>query len=160
MPFHGVSIVEQRAAFVARAREDGANMRGLCREYAISPTTGYQWLKRASEPGPSGLEDRSRRPHRSPGASASALVQEVVALRLDHPAWGGRKIHHVLRQRGREGVPHPNTITAILHRHGLISAAASAQHRPFCRFERASRTRCGRWTSRATSRSAPGAAIR
>lgn len=137
MPFQGVSVVEQRAAFVARATEEGANVRGLCRAYGISPTTGYQWLRRASELGPSGLADRPRRPHRSPGATAAALVEEAVALRLEYPAWGGRKIHHVLRQRGREGVPHPNTITGILHRHGLISPAASAQRRPFCRFERA-----------------------
>jgi hypothetical protein len=38
---------------------------------------------------------------------------------------------------GPEGVPHPNTITGILHRHGLIAPEASAQHRPFKRFERA-----------------------
>ena len=137
MPFQGVSVVEQRAAFVARATEEGANVRGLCRAYGISPTTGYQWLRRAGELGPSGLADRPRRPHRSPGATAAALVEEAVALRLEYPAWGGRKIHHVLRQRGREGVPHPNTITGILHRHGLISPEASAQRRPFCRFERA-----------------------
>src|SRR5690606_29874688 len=79
MPFQGVSVVEQRAAFVARATEEGANVRGLCREYGISPTTGYQWLRRAGELGPSGLADRPRRPHRSPGATAAALVEEAVA---------------------------------------------------------------------------------
>lgn len=136
MPFQGVSIVEQRGAFVARARLEGANVRALCREYGISPTSGYRWLNRESQLGPAGLEDRPRRPHHSPDATSAALVHEVVDVRLEHPSWGGRKIHHVLRLRGRKGIPHPNTITGILHRHGLISPEASAQRRPFCRFER------------------------
>ena len=137
MPFREVSIMDQRILFVARATEEGANIRGLCREHGISPTTGYEWLRRAKELGRSGLADRSRRPHHSPSATAEALVREVLEVRREHPYWGGRKIHHVLRQRGRKGVPHPNTITGILHRHGLISPEASEQHRPFCRFERA-----------------------
>ena len=137
MPFKGVSVMEQREAFVRQALEEGANVRALCRSYAISPTTGYRWLARYRELGAAGLGDRSRRPRTSPTAMPEEVVAAVVAVRRAHPAWGGRKIHHVLRRRGVRPLPHANTITGILHRHGLIDAAASAQRRPFVRFERA-----------------------
>jgi transposase InsO family protein len=45
----------------------------------------------------------------------------VLELRAFHPAWGGLKLHHRLRQLGHTGVPAPSTITAILERNGLLS---------------------------------------
>jgi transposase InsO family protein len=136
MPFRGVSVMEQREGFVMRALEEGANIRGLCRAYGISPTTGYRWLGRYRAKGSAGLDERSRRPYHSPKAMPAAVEEAVVALRRAHPCWGGRKIHHVLRRRGLSPLPHANTITDILHRHGLIAEEASAQRRPFQRFER------------------------
>jgi len=129
--------MEQRVAFVQAARAEGANVRGLCRAYGISWTTGYKWLGRAAASGEAGLHARSRRPRRSPGQTPGMVEQAVVEVRHAHPCWGGRKIHHVLKRAGISPLPHPNTITDILHRHGLIEAEASAQHRPFQRFERA-----------------------
>lgn len=133
MPWQEQSIVEQRAAFIATALAEGANRRAVCRAFGISPTTGYKWLARSVE---GTLCDRSRRPHRSPGASPPELVEAVLAVRLAHPVWGGRKIHHYLRQR-EVAAPHPNTITDILRRHGLVDPLDSQQHRPFIRFEHA-----------------------
>lgn len=134
MPFHGVSVMEQRARFVSEAMVEGSNMRSLCRSYGVSPTTGYKWLRRVSSG--EGLEDRSRRPHRSPEATSPEIERMAVDLRRAHPCWGGRKIHHVLRRRGVAPLPHANTITGILRRHGLIGAEPPGGHRPFRRFER------------------------
>src|SRR6202022_1286714 len=68
----------------------------------------------------------------------SAEMEELVlAVRDEHPAWGGRKIRRRLQDLGRHGVPSASTVTAVLHRHGRIDAAASVQHQPFERFERA-----------------------
>lgn len=135
MPFRGVSVSEQRHAFVRAAGEEGTRLRVLCRQYGISATTAYKWLGRAAA-GDVELADRSRRPHVSPGRTPSSVEAAVVALRRAHPCWGGRKIHHVLRRRGVEPLPHPNTVTSILHRHGLIAPEQSAARRPFRRFER------------------------
>jgi transposase InsO family protein len=137
MPFQGVSVVEQRKLFVASARSEGANIRGLCRAYGISPTTGYKWLGRVEASDAAGFDARSRRPHRSPRRTPAEVELAVLEIRQAHPCWGGRKIHHVLRRRGVAPLPHPNTITDILHRHGLIEAQESAKRRPFQRFERA-----------------------
>lgn len=136
MPFYGVSAMDQRIRFVAEAILEGANVRAVCRSFGISPTTGYKWLERARMEGGLPLSERSRRPLRSPRRTDCELEAQVVAVRLEHPCWGGRKIHHVLRRRG-VAAPHPNTITEILHRHGLVTPEASAQRRPFLRFERA-----------------------
>ena len=85
------------------------------------------------------LADRSRRPHGSPGRTADAVEQAVLAVRAAHPAWGPRKVRRVLQNRGEippGDVPAASTVCAILHRHGRLDPAASAAHAPLTRFER------------------------
>jgi transposase InsO family protein len=134
MPFRGVSRMDQRTGFVAAARAEESNLRSLCRAYGISRTTGYKWLSRAAA-GDGGLADRSRRPHCSPRRTPAEVEAAVIAVRREHPSWGGRKIHHFLRLEGFAAAPHPNTVTDILRRHGLIDPVEAAKHRPFVRFE-------------------------
>jgi Homeodomain-like domain len=114
MPFRGVSMREQREAFLSAAGVEGANVRAACRAFGISPTTGYKWLGRAAA---GDMAERSRRPRHSPRATPAELEVAVLRVRREHPTWGGRKIHHALRLGGVRA-PQPNTITGILHRHG------------------------------------------
>jgi transposase InsO family protein len=65
------------------------------------------------------------------------VERQVLAVRDEHPSWGGRKIHHRLKNLGVASVPAASTITAILHRHGRISGEDSLKHRALLRFERA-----------------------
>jgi transposase InsO family protein len=113
-------MVSQRHELVARATAGEASIADLSRSAGVSRKTAYKWLRRHAQEGEGGLIDRSRRPHRSPARTADALEEAVVAERLQHPAWGGRKIHHRLLARGLEHVPAPSTITGILDRHGLL----------------------------------------
>ena len=62
MPRDARDTMSLRTEFVLFASQDGANIRELCRRYGISPATGYKWLRRWEEEGPSGLQDRSRAP--------------------------------------------------------------------------------------------------
>jgi len=130
------STVSLRQEFVRLATQDGANKRELCRRFGISPKTGYKWLERSRSDAPAAqaLADRSRRPLTSPARSDAATEQRVVALRHEHPAWGGRKIAHALLRQGHPRLA-PSTVTEILHRHALISREASEQARPWQRFE-------------------------
>lgn len=134
------STVSQREEFVQLASQDGANRRALCRRFGISPKTGYKWLARAAQAAAgqalAALHDRSRRPHASPARSAPALEQAVIAVRREHPAWGGRKIARRLLDLAQPTVA-PSTVTHILHRHGLISPEASLAATPWQRFEHA-----------------------
>ena len=120
MPWQEQSAMNLRQEFVMFACREGANRRELCRRYGISAKTGYKWLQRAAAEPESLLVDRSRRPHTSPTRTPASMETMVVETRQQFPTWGGRKVHHYLVGQSVESVPHPSTITAILHRHGLI----------------------------------------
>ena len=127
---------EHRVEFVALALQPGANRRELCRRFGIAPATAYKWLRRHAAAGPAGLQDRSRRPHRSPGRTAPAVEQAVLALRAQDPVWGARKLRVLLAREGVEALPATSTITAILRRHGALDPAQGAgQPRAFQTFE-------------------------
>ena len=124
-----------RHEFVALAHGHGVSVTELARRFGISRKTAYKWLRREAE-GES-LADRSRRPQRSPTRTDEAMSTVVLALRRQHPCWGGRKLHRVLCNEGHTDVPAPSTITHLLRRHGLIASDAPGGHRPWQRFEHA-----------------------
>jgi transposase InsO family protein len=138
VPWSEKSIMSQRHEFVMLFGQEGVNRRELCRRFGISPTIGYRLLARWREDGQAGLADRSRRPQRSPARTGAEMEGLVLAIRDQHPAWGGRKIRRRLQDLKHQPVPSASTITAVLHRHGRIELAASTGHKPFERFERAS----------------------
>lgn len=102
-----------RLEFVMKARLEGCNIRALCREYDISPTTGYKWIRRIEQEDASGLKDRSRRPRTSPNRVPPEMEQQIAALR-DKIGWGGRKTKRRLEDMGVEDVPPACTITEVL----------------------------------------------
>jgi transposase InsO family protein len=135
MPWREVTRMSLREEFVKLAMQDGANRRELCRRFGIAAKTGYKWLARYAVAGSSGLEDRSRRPRRSPLRTATAIEQRVIGLRREvRGSWGGRKL---ARRLVIEGGPKlaPSTITGILRRAGLIDLQAAAAQRAWQRFE-------------------------
>jgi transposase InsO family protein len=131
MPWQERSVMSERQEFVIFASQEGANITALCARFGISRKTGYKWLTRAAAAQP--LADRSRRPCASPTQTPPAMEARILALRAEHPAWGGRKLHHRLRALGVADVPAPSTITAILRRHGLLRP--DPEPRDFVRFE-------------------------
>ena len=136
VPFAERQVSDLRAEFVALASQPGTNRRALCQRFAISAPTGYKWLRRYAAEGPAGLQDRSRRPHRSPAQTAPATEQAVLALRAQHPTWGPRKLRVLLARQGVQPLPAASTITAILRRHDQLDPAQGAgQPRAWQRFE-------------------------
>jgi transposase InsO family protein len=122
-----------RSEFVGLATQPGANVSQLSRRFGISRKTAYKWLARARLGDATALADRSRRPHQSPRTTDATTAAAVVAVRTEHPAWGGRKIRAVLQARGHTAVPSASTVTAILRRAALL-APSDTQPRPFVRF--------------------------
>jgi transposase InsO family protein len=131
MPWQECSVATERATFVRLAQQEDAVVAELCRQFGISRPTGYRWLHRAQQGQP--LTNQSRRPQTTPGQTPLAVEQRVLALRAQHPAWGGRKLHHRLVADGMTDVPAPSTITTILRRHGLLAPVPPP--RDFVRFE-------------------------
>lgn len=119
MPWRVSDIVSERMMFVARL-EQGERMSDLCKEYGISRTTGYKFLKRFRQEGPGGFFDRTRRPHRSPKRTSDVVVKLLVDARKRY-GWGARKLKKVLSER-HPGVAFPalSTISSILEREGLV----------------------------------------
>jgi transposase InsO family protein len=136
MPWQEVTRVSSREEFVRLATQAGSNRRELCRRFRISPQTAYKWLRRYAAEGAQGLEDRSRRPHRSPRRTDAAIEQEVIRLRAEsRNCWGGRKLSRQLINQGGPQVA-PSTVNSIVRRAGLIDPALSAAATPWQRFER------------------------
>lgn len=133
MSWKEVSAVQLRTAFVSLAQAPGANLRALCKQFSISPTTGYKWLRRFESLGEKGLEERSRRPRSSPNQSTVEAERLILALNIEHPGWGARKLKSFLEARNH-AMPAVSTVHAILKRNERIDPAA-ALIKPFIRFE-------------------------
>lgn len=119
------------------AQHSDANIRELCRRFSISPDAASTPLARYRQKGMTGLRDRSRRPCSSPTQTDPAMEAAVCAVRVAHPAWGGRKIRRYLLDHGQPSAPAASTITNILRRHDLLDARAAVKHCAWQRFEAA-----------------------
>jgi len=133
MPWKKMEVREQRVEFVVRALRRAESLSDLCREFCISRPTGYRWIERYRAAGVAGIEERSRRPHRSPTQTAPDLEARVRALREMYPDWGARKLAILL---SRQGIRIPSsTIHRVLLRLDLVRE--QDRHRPAVqRFER------------------------
>ena len=60
--------------------------------YGTTAKTVRKWRDRYREEGVTGLENRSRRPKRSPGRTRRKVEKLVVRLREQYPTWGGRRL--------------------------------------------------------------------
>src|SRR5688572_14998419 len=136
MPWRTITPMSQRHEFVVLAAQGGLAMKELCCRFGISRKTGYKWLQRYREGGAAALQDRSRRPKRSPAMVSPEVAAEVMALRLKYPVWGGRKLRRRLQDIGGTAVPSASTCTEILRRGNLLSGLRSPG--PLQRFERGS----------------------
>lgn len=135
MPWQPKDLMDTKREFVQLALQEGANRRELCRRFGIGAKAAYALLARYAQEGDGAFKPRSRRPHVSPLRTPAAMEETLLELRRDHPAWGGRKLARRLAELGHRDVPSAATVTAILHRHGLITPAASAAAQHWQRFE-------------------------
>ncbi|HVT92060.1 MAG TPA: IS481 family transposase [Bryobacteraceae bacterium] len=124
----------QRYEFVVLASQSGIAFNELCRRFNISRKTGYKWLDRFEGGGVEALQDRSKKPVNSPRKVAECVAQTVIALRLENPVWGGRKLRRRLQDLGHKEVPSASTCTEILRRADLLKK--DAPRGPLKRFER------------------------
>src|SRR5438309_3765248 len=128
------SALDRREEFVRLAMVAGSNRSELCRRFGVSRSNGYKWLGRHAAAGAEGLEERPRRPLTSPRQTPAELAARVLAVRDQHPAWGGRKIRRVLQDEGA-AAPAASTITEILRREGQLDGPGAGEARGWTRFE-------------------------
>ena len=70
-----------RLLLVDRIRQRRWKVTPAARAAGVSRTTAYKWLRRFDAEGPTGLQDRSSRPHRIPTRTPARLVQRIAQLR-------------------------------------------------------------------------------
>lgn len=122
--------MDERIRFVGRLL-DGEAMSEVCRDFGISRKTGYKIFNRYKEQGLEALSDRSRRPVRYANQLPEQIESLIVTCKREKPHWGARKIRELLVRRLKQDVrvPAKSTIHAVLHRHGLVKAAARPRSR-------------------------------
>jgi putative transposase len=130
MPWHGVSPMDLRLAFVREFRMGAVTMTELCDQFGVSRKTGYVWVGRFEADGRAGLYERSRRPHLSPRTTDPAIVEALCDARRAHPTWSARKLLAMLVRR-YPAVPWPRRSTgcAWLKARGLVRARRRPAHR-------------------------------
>lgn len=117
MPWKDLNKMNQKTEFVLKAQQTD-NFRALCRDYGISPKTGYKWVERMLTHGLEGLNETSRRPHSSPDALGEDVVCRIVRLKERHRTWGPRKIRE-LYERQWGGAPSESSFKRVLERAGM-----------------------------------------
>jgi transposase InsO family protein len=133
MGFSSQSAEGQKFEFVRLAHGEGVRFTELCRRFGVSRTCGYKWLGRFAAGGEAALVERSRRPLVSPRRTPAAVEAAAVAVRAEHPAWGGRKIARVLaREAGIEIAP--STVTGVLRRNGVVLDGQEGRSPAWVRF--------------------------
>lgn len=81
MPWSQASPMNQKVLFIADHLKGSRQVVELCNECGISRNTAYKWIQRYIRHGAAGLEDRSRRPRRSPKSTS----EEVIAAEATRP---------------------------------------------------------------------------
>jgi putative transposase len=120
MPWKEQDVVSLRLEFVLKALSEATPFESLCRQYGVSPKTGYKWKRRFLERGQAGLHDLSRRPERSPSELPEAVVCAMVRIKQAHRDWGPRKIRGVYsRQHPASPLPSESSFKRVLERCGL-----------------------------------------
>ena len=129
MPWRHTSPMDQKIQFMADYLRRTLSMTELCALYGVSRKTGYKWIERDLTSGPSGLEDRSRKPCSSPNQTPQHIVDAFIELRCRHPSWGAKKLLSILQKRHPSwALPGRSTVCDILRRHGLVPKKRHQRH--------------------------------
>jgi putative transposase len=129
MPWRHTSPMDQKTQFIADYLRRTLSITELCELYSVSRKTGYKWIERYLTSGPSGLEDRSRKPCSSPNQTPQHIVDAFIELRCRHPSWGAKKLLSILQKRHPSwAVPGRSTVCDILRRHGLVPKKRHQRH--------------------------------
>ena len=123
MPWRVTDTMLEKTRFVLAVEAGESTFAELCEASGISRECGYRWWRRFQAEGLAGLNERSRRPQRSPSATSNEVVELLLEARQKKPTRSASKLLDRLRkQRPEIDWPSDTTGYRILKRHGLIAA--------------------------------------
>ena len=105
---------------------EGRTKAEVARTYGVSRRWVITLVARFLADGDAGLAPRSRRPRHSPGRTAQAVEDEIIALRKDldrdgHDAGAATIAAHLEQRHGPDAVPAVSTIWRILSARGFVT---------------------------------------
>ena len=86
MPWNESNLMNERLKLVARLL-DGESMTTVCNDFGISRKTGYKIFNRYKEIGIEGLQNQSRRPHRSANKIPFQVERSILRIKKEWPQW-------------------------------------------------------------------------
>ena len=95
------------------------NVSEACRRRGMHKSQFYEWKRRFQTHGLEGLKDLPPIHRSHPMTTPAGVVKRVVALSLEHPAWGCTRLSDYLKLDG-VSVSSP-TVQKILIKHGMAS---------------------------------------
>jgi transposase InsO family protein len=120
MPWNHTMPEDERLQLVVETFEGDASVTELATAFGVSRKTAYKWLARFDAEGPPGLVDRSHARHSHPQAVSEEVAERIVAVRVEHPTWGPRKLLASLERHEPElPLPAASTVAMLLKRRGL-----------------------------------------
>jgi transposase InsO family protein len=115
-----------REHLAKKVLEQGLTLKLAAASFNVSEKTAAKWVRRYRELGPAGLGNRCSRPHRSPRATASPLLENVLALRrLRYNGWRIAQALSISRA----------TVSRILRRAGMNRLKSLDPPPPVVRYE-------------------------
>lgn len=129
MPWSQTSPMDQKTQFIADYLRGVLNTSELADLYGISRKTAHKFINRYLREGPTGLDERSRKPHRSPNHTPEHIEQELLEARRRHPSWGAKKLLTlVYKAHPRWDLPQRSTVCEILSRNGMVPKKPRRRH--------------------------------
>ena len=121
MPWKEINTMDEKVRFVLRTFEKHVNFTTLCKEFGISPKTGYKWRQRFLEGGEPALTDLPRTPLSNGRSIDPQFVYDIVKIKMNKKSWGAPKIHATLADMyPLKSIPSETTIGRVLRHTGFI----------------------------------------
>jgi transposase InsO family protein len=112
-----------RRELIRELCEEDRSISELSKRYGLSRQTIHRWKGRYEQEGLRGLEDKSRRPHRSPRQAISQEWKEqVLELKRRRRSWGAKKLVAELKRR------HPDKAVVSERTVGRLLRGAALTH--------------------------------
>jgi hypothetical protein len=92
-------IIEQRLSVLELAEALG-NVSEACRQRGVSRTQFYEYKRRFQTHGIQGLKDLPPIHHSHPLTTPPEVVEKILSLSLEHPAWGCNRLSDRLKLEG------------------------------------------------------------
>jgi len=115
--------MRERAQMVSLYETGRYTVTELAQHFEVSRKTVHKWLGRFADEGLSGLDERSRAPHRRPKSTPAEVVLAVVRAKQAHPTWGPAKLAPCPDEAPEviSAWPAVSTRGRILGLHGLVT---------------------------------------